>query len=72
MRENYGIEARKRLMAQVLRVIANNPGLTIEKLEAIVGIDIGLSPRKLKEYLAQFVAAGKIVQTEKGFKLTES
>ncbi len=56
-------------MGQVLHFIELNPEMEIDKLEAVIGIEIGLSPRKIKEYLAQFVAAGRIVKTEKGFKL---
>jgi len=56
-------------MAQVLKFIEKNPDARLEWLEANIGIEIGLSPRKIKEYLRQFEVAGRIVRTEKGFKL---
>ena len=55
-------------MADVLRIIDQNPEIRIEKLEALAGINVGISPKKLREYVRQFVAAGQVEKTEKGFK----
>lgn len=71
MSRSAGAETRRRLMAQVLKIIDLNPNSRIEKIEAIAGINVGVSPKKVREYVRQFVLAGQVEKTEKGFKFVK-
>jgi len=61
-----GARIRQVYMRMLLDLIPKD-GITLEKLEALAGWKIGLSPRRVKEYIKQFRLAGLVEEKDGKF-----
>jgi len=62
-----GARLRRAYMRMLLEIIMENNGISLKKLEALAGWRVGLSPRRVREYLEQLTLAGLVEERDGGF-----
>ena len=62
-----GASFKRQCINMILELIRKEPGIGLKKLQAIMGVKVGLNPRRVSQYLEQLSIAGEIEEREGGF-----
>lgn len=63
-----GAVVRRERMRRIVAFVRQNPGVLIDRIQAHITWNVGLSPKTTARYVEELVLAGILVEDGQGFK----
>lgn len=64
-----GAAVKRERQMMILEMIRKEPGITIGRLQALVGFQIGLNPKTTGRYVEELVIVGRVEMVDQGFRV---
>lgn len=65
-----GAGRKRAWLRKIVELVRRDPGVTIDRIQAEMAWQEGLSPGKVSEYVETLVQVGQLKEEEKGFSVT--